>query len=69
MSWKIKIINNTSRELPEELADAIMDVDGTLTKINDVAAEYNIKVKEYERILNGDNIKEETFILSDSFSN
>lgn len=68
MAQKIKIVNNSSRELPEEVVNAILDPDETLTKINDVTAEYNLKVKEYDRFLDEmANITEETFIIGDSF--
>lgn len=68
MAQKIKIVNNSSRELPEEVVKAILDPDETLTKINDVTAEYNLKVKEYDRFLDEmANITEETFIIGDSF--
>lgn len=69
MAQKIKIINNSSRELPEELALVIFNPDETLTKINNTADEYNLKVKEYERILEDDKIVEETIVIGDGFSN
>lgn len=53
---KIRIVNNSSRELPEELAEAC--IEKSLTTVNNIAEEYLLKVKEYEQIIEDNNIVE-----------
>ena len=60
---KIIIKNQSRREIPEELAEAVYTL--RLDEINRVASGYNLKVIEYGRELNNADITEEIFVIGD----
>lgn len=60
---KIRVINKSSRELPEELADACMQL--TITDVNNVADEYNLKIVEYEKIFDDGELLEVIYTIGD----
>lgn len=55
----LKIINRSSKDIPEELLDAIFNK--TLDEANDICAEWNMKIIEFER----DKNKKETIVIGD----
>ena len=66
MCVKIKIKNKSSRDIPEELADSINEM--TLDRLNEVAAEYNLKVIEMTKEYNKKGIlTEQEFVIGDRY--
>lgn len=63
MCKKVKIVNKSSRELPEEAVDAISFK--TLTDANEVLEEYNLKILEMEREFEDGNLVTQTITISD----
>lgn len=67
MCVKIKIKNKSSRDIPEELADSINEM--TLDRLNEVAAEYNLKVIEMTKEYNKKGIlTEQEFVIGDRYA-
>ena len=66
MCVKIKIKNKSSRDIPEELVDSINEM--TLDRLNEVAAEYNLKVIEMTKEYNKKGIlTEQEFVIGDRY--
>lgn len=63
MCKKVKIVNKSSRELPEEAVDAISFK--TLTDANEVLEEYNLKILEMEREFEDGSLVTQTFTITD----
>lgn len=63
MCKKVKIVNKSSRELPEEVVDAISFK--TLTDVNEVLEEYNLKILEMERDIEDEKLVTQTFTIAD----
>ncbi len=64
MCVKIKIKNKSSRDIPEELADSINEM--TLDRLNEIAAEYNLKIVEMTKEYNKKGIlTEQEFVIGD----
>ena len=63
MCKKVKIVNKSSRELPEEAVDAISFK--TLTDANEVLEEYNLKILEMEREFEDGSLITQTFTIAD----
>ena len=63
MCKKVKIVNKSSRELPEEAVDAISFK--TLTDANEVLEEYNLKILEMEREFEDGSLVTQTITISD----
>ena len=63
MCMKVKVINNSSRELPEEAMDAITFK--TLSEANNILAEYNLKIVEMERELDNGHLLSQTITIDD----
>lgn len=63
MCKKVKIVNKSSRELPEEVVDAISFK--TLTDVNEVLEEYNLKILEMERDIEDEKLVIQTFTIAD----
>ena len=63
MCKKVKIVNKSSRELPEEVVDAISFK--TLTDVNEVLEEYNLKILEMERDIEDETLVTQTFTIAD----
>ena len=62
---KIKYVNKSSREIPPELM-ALSDSEITYEKINEVLDEYNLRVKEYERVFDSNQkTVEQIFVIGD----
>ena len=62
---RIKYVNNSSREIPAELM-ALSDSEVTYEKINDVLSEYNLRIKEYERVFDEhQKTTEQIFVIGD----
>lgn len=67
MCVKIKIKNKSSRDIPEELVDSINEM--TLDRLNEVAAEYNLKVIEMTKEYNKKGIlTEQEFVIGDRYA-
>ena len=67
MCVKIKIKNKSSRDIPEELADSINEL--TLDRLNEVAAEYNLKIVEMTKEYNKKGIlTEQEFVIGDRYA-
>ena len=65
---KIKVINESSKGLPQELLSAISNFKDFDT-INDTAEAWNLKVKSIDFIYTEDEkLKEQKIIISDNFS-
>ena len=64
MCKKVKVINNSSRELPEEAIDAITYK--TLSEANNILAEYNLKIVEMERELDNGHLLSQTITIADT---
>jgi hypothetical protein len=66
MCVKIKIKNKSSRDIPEELADSINEM--TLDRLNEIAADYNLKVIEMTKEYNKKGIlTEQEFVIGDRY--
>jgi hypothetical protein len=63
MCKKVKIVNKSSRELPEEAVDAISFK--TLTDANEVLEEYNLKILEMEREFEDGSLITQIFTIAD----
>lgn len=63
MCKKVKIVNKSSRELPEEAVDAISFK--TLTDANEVLEEYNLKILEMEREFEDGKLVTQTLTITD----
>ena len=63
MCKKVKIVNKSSRELPEEAVDAISFK--TLTDANEVLEEYNLKILEMEREFEDGSLVTQTITIAD----
>lgn len=63
MCKKVKIVNKSSRELPEEAVDAISFK--TLTDANEILEEYNLKILEMEREFEDGSLVTQTFTIAD----
>lgn len=61
MCVKVKIVNKSKRELPEEVIEALTFK--TVSEANDILDEYNLKIVEYERVLKDAKIKEQIFTI------
>lgn len=61
MCVKVKIVNKSKRELPEEVIEALTFK--TVSEANDILEEYNLKIVEYERVLKDAKIKEQIFTI------
>ena len=67
MCVKIKIKNKSSRDIPEELADSINEM--TLDRLNEIAADYNLKVIEMTKEYNKKGIlTEQEFVIGDRYA-
>ena len=67
MCVKIKIKNKSSRDIPEELVESINEM--TLDRLNEVAAEYNLKVIEMTKEYNKKGIlTEQEFVIGDRYA-
>lgn len=64
MCKKVRIINKSSRELPEEAIDAISF--RSLTEANEVLEEYNLKIYEMEREFEDGKLSSQTLTLVDT---
>ena len=60
---KVKIVNKSSRELPEEAVDAISF--RTLTDANEILEEYNLKISEMEREIEDGHLINQTLTITD----
>lgn len=66
MCVKIKIKNKSSRDIPEELVDSINEM--TLDRLNEIAADYNLKVIEMTKEYNKKGIlTEQEFVIGDRY--
>jgi hypothetical protein len=66
MCVKIKIKNKSSRDIPEELVDSINEM--TLDRLNEVAADYNLKIIEMTKEYNKKGIlTEQEFVIGDRY--
>lgn len=63
MCKKVKIVNKSSRELPEEAVDAISF--RTLTDANEILEEYNLKISEMEREIEDGKLVTQTLTITD----
>ena len=62
----IKIKNKSSRDIPEELVDSINEM--TLDRLNEIAAEYNLKIVEMTKEYNKKGIlTEQEFVIGDRY--
>lgn len=61
MCVKVKIKNQSKRELPEEVIDALTF--NSISEANDILEEYNLKLIEYERVLKDAKVVEQVFIV------
>ena len=64
MCIKIRIVNKSTRELPEEAIDAISFK--SLTEANEVLVEYNLKISEMEREFEDGKLSSQTIVLVDT---
>lgn len=64
MCKKIRIVNKSTRELPEEAIDAISFK--SLTEANEVLEEYNLKISEMEREFEDGKLSSQTIVLIDT---
>ena len=65
MCKKIRIVNKSTRELPEEAIDAISFK--SLTEANEVLEEYNLKISEMEREFEDGKLSSQTIVLVDTY--
>ena len=67
MCVKIKIKNKSSRDIPEELANSINEM--PLDRLNEIAADYNLKVIEMTKEYNKKGIlTEQEFVIGDRYA-
>lgn len=59
----LKIINKSSRTINDEIVDAMMFK--SLSEANEVLAEYNLKLREIERVFDDDDHVTETILTID----
>lgn len=59
----LKIINKSTRTINDEIVDAIMFQ--SLSEANKVLAEYNLKIREFERVFDDDDHVTETILTID----
>lgn len=65
MRKKVKIVNNSSKVLNEEITYACMHE--TISEASDVLSAYNLKIHELERIFDkDDNVLETIITIADS---
>ena len=65
MCKKIRIVNKSTRELPEEAIDAISFK--SLTEANEILEEYNLKISEMEREFEDGKLSSQTIVLVDTY--
>jgi uncharacterized HAD superfamily protein len=66
MCVKIKIKNKSSRDIPAEIADIISET--SLDKLNEIAADYNLKIIEMTKEYNKKGIlTEQEFVIGDRY--
>lgn len=63
----LKIINKSSRTINDEIVDAMTFK--TLNDTNEVLAQYNLKIREFERIFDEDGNAIETIVTIDDTKN
>lgn len=66
MCVKIKIKNNSSRDIPEELVEDLQFK--TLDQINEIAEQYNLKVIEMSREYNNGHLVENELTFGDRYA-
>lgn len=61
---KVKIINNSSREIPQELTEEMMIK--TLSEVQQILEEYNLKCHSYEMVYDDDKkLSEQIITIND----
>lgn len=61
---KVKIINNSSREIPQELTEEMMFK--SLSEVQQILEEYNLKCQSYEMVYDDDKkLSEQIITIND----
>lgn len=60
---KVKIINNSSREIPQELTEDMMIK--PLSEVQQILEEYNLKCHSYEMVYNNKELSEQIITIID----
>lgn len=60
---KVKIINNSSREIPQELTEDMMIK--PLSEVQQILEEYNLKCQSYEMVYDNKELSEQIITIND----